>query len=48
MAKKTAREWKQAESNQRFGYNWHSLRRRQEIAKKAKEDAATWEAAKTS
>jgi hypothetical protein len=47
-AKKTTREWKKAESNRGFGYNGQSLCRRQEIAKKAKEDAATREAAKTS
>jgi len=47
-AKKTAQEWKKAERNRNLGYNGLSLRRRQEIAKKAKEDAATREAAKTS
>lgn len=48
MAKKTAREWEEAESNRGLGYNGHSLRRKQEIAKKALEDAATRKAAKTS
>jgi hypothetical protein len=47
-AKKTAQEWKKAERNRNLGYNGLSLRRRQEIAKKAKEDAATRKAAKTS
>jgi len=48
MAKKTAREWNKVESNRNLGYNGLSLRRKQEIAKKAKEGAATREAAKTS
>jgi hypothetical protein len=47
MAKKTAQEWKKAESNWNLGYNGLSLQRKQELAKKEKEDAVIQETAKT-
>jgi hypothetical protein len=48
MAKRTTMDWKKVEKRRSLGYNGQSVRRQQELAKKAKEDAATREAAKTS
>jgi len=42
IAKRTATDWKKVE-RRRMGYNGQSVRRQQELAKKAKEDAATRE-----
>ena len=48
MAKRTATDWKKVEKRRSLGYNGQSVRRQQEIAKKAKEDAVMREAAKIS